>query len=500
MNEPNILKNIIDNAVADNLPKPLPTSATKVMSFDSAMLPKCIGDYVIDIAERQQCPIDFVAVTALCGLSAVLGRKFLICPKQHDDWTITPNLWGAIIGRPSAMKSPAMKAALEPLKIIESESAKQYEISKQDYEANKEIGELSKACAKEKARGQVKAGKSVDAKATLIASNFIEPAPTRKRLTINDATVEKLGELLNENPNGLILVRDELSGWLSKLNKEEYQSDRAFYLECFDGDKPYIYDRIGRGTIDIKNTTLSIIGGIQPSKIIPLIRSAIKGATDDGLVQRLQLAVFPDDNKNWKWVDRAPNIEAKKNYSDVFKSLNDLSSETQEGEPKRLRFTIQAQALFINWMEKHQEIARANEIHPAFESYLLKLPTTIASIALIFQIISDIKSVAVDEIAIIQAIFWADYLKSHAERLYSATNQDLVGAHLILERLDKLGDEFTARDIKRKDWSGLSDMEIIQGALEYLVDYKHVVAFDVPTTAIGGRPTTYYRKNNLMCE
>ena len=60
--------------------------------------------------------------------------------------------------------------------------------------------------------------------------------PFRKRLVVNDATIEKLGELLKENPNGLILVRDELSGWLAKLNKEEYQTDRAFYLECFDGN------------------------------------------------------------------------------------------------------------------------------------------------------------------------------------------------------------------------------------------------------------------------
>jgi len=424
-----------------------------------------------------------------------LGRKFLVCPKQHDDWTITPNLWGAIIGRPSAMKSPAMKAALEPIKIIETESAKQFESAKQDYETCKELSELNKTFAKEQAKAKLKAKNPGEAKAILNAAHFVEPAPTRKRLTINDATVEKLGELLNENPNGLILVRDELSGWLSKLAKEEYQTDRAFYLECFDGNGHFIYDRIGRGTIDIKNTTLSIIGGIQPSKIIPLVRSAIKGTTDDGLVQRLQLAVWPDDNKTWRWIDRAPNIVARQNYYRTFETLHNLNAETENGEPKCLRFTLEAQELFIQWMESNQKIPRTDEIHPALESYLLKMPKTVASIALIFQIINAPNSSAVDETAMIQALLWADYLKSHAERLYSATNQDLVNAHLLLERLDKLNDEFAIRDIKRKDWSGLSDTETIQSALEYLVDYKHLIPFEVPTTALGGRPTTYYRKN-----
>jgi hypothetical protein len=50
---------------------------------------------------------------------------------------------------------------------------------------------------------------------------------------VNDSSVEKLGEILNENPNGLLLVRDELAGFLAKIESEEFQSDRAFYLEAY---------------------------------------------------------------------------------------------------------------------------------------------------------------------------------------------------------------------------------------------------------------------------
>src|SRR3954466_13226305 len=65
--------------------------------------------------------------------------------------------------------------------------------------------------------------------------------PPCPRLVVNDATVEKLGELLNENPNGLLLIRDELPGWLAKMESDEYQSDRAFYLETFNGDGRFTY-------------------------------------------------------------------------------------------------------------------------------------------------------------------------------------------------------------------------------------------------------------------
>ena len=123
--------------------------------------------------------------------------------------------------------------------------------------------------------------------------------PSCPRLIVNDATVEKLGELLNENPNGLLLTRDELAGFLARIESEEYQSERAFYLEAFSGDGKYTCDRIGRGTIHIEHCILSLIGGIQPTKLAPLVRAALGGTNNDGLVQRLQLAVWPDDIGSW---------------------------------------------------------------------------------------------------------------------------------------------------------------------------------------------------------
>ena len=91
--------------------------------------------------------------------------------------------------------------------------------------------------------------------------------PTEPRLTYNDSTVEKLGVLLNENLYGLLLVRDELSGFLAKVESEEHQQERAFYLQAFKGFGSYDYDRIGRGHLHIIECTLSIIGGIRPSRI-----------------------------------------------------------------------------------------------------------------------------------------------------------------------------------------------------------------------------------------
>jgi len=117
-------------------------------------------------------------------------------------------------------------------------------------------------------------------------------ATTERRFHTNDVTVEKLGELLRDNPHGMLVLRDELAGWLRALDKTGREGDREFFLEGWNGTGSYTVDRIGRGTIHIPSLTLSLFGGIQPGKLQALVASAIHGGCgDDGLLQRFQLTV-----------------------------------------------------------------------------------------------------------------------------------------------------------------------------------------------------------------
>src|SRR5215472_4690245 len=68
-----------------------------------------------DISDRLQCPPDYVAVTALTALGSLIGRRIGIKPQQKTDWLEVPNIWGAFIGKPGMLKSPAMMEALKPL-------------------------------------------------------------------------------------------------------------------------------------------------------------------------------------------------------------------------------------------------------------------------------------------------------------------------------------------------------------------------------------------------
>ena len=474
---------------------PLVCRLPAVEPFASELLPAVLGDYVLDVADRQQAPPDFAAVAALCGLAACLGNKVRIRPKQNDDWEVVPNLWGAIIGRPSAMKSPAMKFALGPVYQIEADMRDAWEGALKDKAVEDALAAITQKDSKKRAEKALRSGDHNQARSLLEGTaQKEEEARPSPRLLVNDATVEKLGELLNENPHGLLLTRDELSGFLARMEAEEYQSDPAFYLEAFNGDGKFTYDRIGRGTVHIEQCTLSLIGGVQPTRIAPLVRAALGGTNNDGLIQRLQMAVWPDDIGSWEWIDRSPNLLARPAYEDAFKTLHELELSGQSF----MRFTSDAQAMFRTWMTETQAEARSGNLSTILESHILKMPNTIVSLALIFELLEGGRA-AVGEVATGRALGWADYLRSHANRLYAAGDTMVeTGAKLIVERRHLLPTHFTARDIQRKAWAGLGDRDAVQAAIDMLVDSHHCRSTPTKIGPNGGRPSDIFQWNPML--
>ena len=139
----------------------------------------------------------------------MLGRKVAIRPKRQDDWAVVPNLWGLAVGPPGIMKSPALAEALRPLQRLVTDAHAQYEEQMLAHHFR---------LAEQKARRQDLARRLRDAFANDASPEALrEPfeaaprytAPAEKRYLVNDTTVEKLGELLNHHPNGLLLFRDE---------------------------------------------------------------------------------------------------------------------------------------------------------------------------------------------------------------------------------------------------------------------------------------------------
>lgn len=118
--------------------------------------------------------------------------------------------------------------------------------------------------------------------------------PKERRFKSNDSTVEKLGNLLVYNPQGMLVYRDELIGLLASWEKEGKEGDKAFYLEGWNGTASFNIDRIGRGSLHIKNLCISVFGGIQPELLEPYFAGIANLLDNDGRIQRFQVMVYPN--------------------------------------------------------------------------------------------------------------------------------------------------------------------------------------------------------------
>jgi len=146
-------------------------------------------------------------------------------------------------------------------------------------------------------------------------------------------------------------------------------------------------------------------------------------------------------------------------------------------------------------MTEIQTEARGGKLRSSLESHLLKMPKTVCSIALIFHLIKG-GGGPVSAEATARALDWADYLRSHASRLYSSGSMQIEqGAQLIIERRAQLPERFTARDVQRKAWAGISEREAVADAIELLVAHGYCREVAIGATVAGGRPTTLHEWN-----
>ena len=487
------------NGVFLTEPLPLNTELLAVAYFEEDMLPDVLRPWIVDCAERMQVPIDFLAASCVVVLGSLIGRKVGIYPKSQDVWLVIPNLWGAIIGRPSLLKSPAITEMMKPLDRLIADAIELHKVNLDMHAQQEAWQEAQKAAQKEELKKAAKgAGPKKMPDLPIIEST---PAPMEKRYKTEDSTIEKIGEILKSNPQGILVHRDELVGWLKSLDRYGREGDRAFYLEAWDGNGSFTVDRIGRGTLHIPALCISILGGIQPGPLSSYINQATGGGCgDDGLLQRFQVTVWPDPPQNWKNVDRKPDKEAEENVNRLFRALDAflpfLPCPDDPFKTQAFNFTPEAQKVFDDWRADLEKRLLSKEYSDTLASHFAKYRSLMPSLALIFYLVKtvgiDIDPVAVDEESAKLAIKWCEYLASHARRLYaSAESTGMESARALLEKIRKgdLPDGFSPYTVYYgKHWSNLESAEKVNAAIKILEDFGWVITLTEKKDT--GRPAT----------
>lgn len=471
-------------------PEPIAVSLLPVEKLPPQIIPKPFRPWVMDVAHRMQCPVDFIAIAAMIMTGSIIGAGCGIRPKKRDDWLVVPNLWGGPVARPGMLKTPALMEALKPLAILEARAQIEYETKLKEHRAEKELHKAMKEALKSKmleaAKGKRAKGDQQQLTLEELKRQYMEleepEPPIWRRYKTNDSTIERMGELLAENSRGILLFRDELIGLLASWDKEGRETDRAFYLEAWNGHGSHTTDRIGRGTIHCDNLCVSILGGIQPAKLMAYLYQSMSELENDGLMQRMQLLIYPDEPGDWELVDRYPDRKARDTAFQVIERLEKMDfiaygAQLDEGEKiPYLRFTDEAQQVFNEWLTELEKVKLKKDDPPALLEHLSKYRSLMPSLALIIHLVDVAAGKAESDVSVKaaeMAAAWCEYLESHARRIYALVGDVAQRAAAELAKkiqAGALGDGFTVRDVYRRCWHLLDKKEIVQQACDELVD------------------------------
>jgi putative DNA primase/helicase len=493
-------------------PQPIRAVLHPVPPFDPvALLPGVLRDWVMDEAEPMPCAPDFVAAAVVVALGATIGARCAIKPKARDSWPVVPNLWGRHCRFASAKKSPAIDVAMSPVDRLAAQAQEAHRHELEAFETDRLVCEARRDAIKDAIKAEAKKpnGGNVEAEADKLRRHKADAPqpPTLRRYRTNDATVEKLGELLRDNPAGLLVLRDELVGLLASWTVKAAEGDRSFFLEAWNGTGNFDTDRIGRGSILIPNLCVSIFGGIQPDKLTEYLEQAAHALGNDGTLQRFQVLVYPDA-RPWEWRDRAPNKQTREAAFRLFELLADfdpvewgaLAADDLTRFP-HFRFADDAQEVFIEWLYELQRERIAGELsdgHPLIAQHLAKYEKLFPALALILQCVTTRQRGPINKSCGDPRGRMVRILEAHARRCYGLlADEGRRAAQALAARVErgKLSDGFTARDVRRNGWRYLSSEVAVRAALEWLEDEGWLQSIATANDAIGGRPTVRYRIN-----
>jgi len=455
----------------------MPSGGTAAKKFHWDLLPESLRPWIFNSTKRMQSPPDYVAVACLVSIAGLIGAKAVITPKALDkSWRVIPTLWGIIIGLSAAMKSPCLQLGMDPINQFQKAAAEKFNSEFQKWRASEKVDPLA-------------AGDK----------------PAEKIYMINDTSVESLAEILETEQWGFLVYRDELIGLLNDMEKKGQESARSFYLTAFDGNQSYSLKRISRGYHYIPRLCLSLLGGAQPGALASHVDKAVSGGSgNDGLLQRFSMAVWPEPSKEYNYTDLPIDEEARSQYTAIFRRLESLR--VIDNEPAVWSYSNEAQALFEEWLTKLETELRTTSLPDAFASHLSKYRKLVPALSLIFALIDTPENGNVVGLPELQrAIAWAEFLRTHAMKIYSMGTP--TPPNLAITLLNKLQggferkkgaqpeDVFTPREILQKGWAGMKTSEDLQPILDVLVEHgwirRETKASDHPLNF--GRTSTQYR-------
>jgi hypothetical protein len=241
--------------------------------FPVLALPRVLQTFCQEAAAAMGVPVECIVAPALATLATAIGATTRV--RLSATWTEPSVIWAVTLMESGSLKTPAYNAAIEPLRVAQRLAEEQHLERKKEY-------------LQAKKRFETEAGAFMGQGGEPAPVEPLEPKPTD--YYTSDSTVEALAMLFDNNPRGLALTRDELSGFFASFGayKGGRGGDEATYLEFYNAGAVKLNRASGK-RIFVNAAALSIFGTCQPAVFTHAIGASGPGANqvENGLAAAL---------------------------------------------------------------------------------------------------------------------------------------------------------------------------------------------------------------------
>ncbi len=316
-----------------------------------------------------------MVVAATTAAASVIDDRYQLEVNSGSNWKVSARQWSFLCAPPSGGKSPTIRPATDPLKLLHAELHSRWKA------ANEHLPDEEKA-------------------------------PLQAVFT-SDATVPALTEKLKDNPRGILMLNEEFSSWIGAIDsadRGESAKNRGDWLQLRDGGARQI-DRISRGSVYVPNWGASVLAACTPDGIA----KQMKNMPEDGLIQRFVPCIMgtPDLDADGDCTAELQLWEQCIRWAHHFTSISH----------RPLRFSAEAREMF-EWERKEQrKLTMATEgFSAAYAAHLGKHPGMLAEIALTFHVFAGRGEPGpeIDAQTMGTAILYMRRVRKHAYHLYSA--------------------------------------------------------------------------------
>jgi Protein of unknown function (DUF3987) len=241
-------------------------------TFPINCLPMNCREWVERAAHGAGATPEHVAVPFLGTISSLIGTARRVSASRS--WSQPMTCWTAVVGYSGTNKTGGIDVTKRALSQIERDRRSKIAELRRAHETRVQAAKAARSIWKKEveraAKGKVVLLDDYRNKVNsepVMPPEAVDPGPfVAPRLYVSNTTIERLADLLQARPQGMLMLCDELSGLFLNMGRYSRGQDNEFWLEAWNGNA-YTVERMGRPPVAVDYLLVGLVGGLQPDKV-----------------------------------------------------------------------------------------------------------------------------------------------------------------------------------------------------------------------------------------